>query len=82
MEIEGMKDVSPAEIIASIDKMQAKAKEDFERVKPKTRDGKPLIDALRLVGKCRQSKGGGVCDPCWSAVTKALKDLDVHLWGF
>ena len=82
MEDEGMKDVSPAEIITAIDKMQAKAKEDFERVKSKTRDGKPLIDALRLVDKCRRSKGGGVCDPCWAEVTKALKDLDVRLWGF
>ena len=54
----------------------------LSQLKTKKKDGQPLIEALRLVGKCRRSKGGGVCDPCWAEVTKALKDLNVHIWGF
>ena len=81
MEFEGMKDASPAELMAYIDNVQAKVKEDLERVKSDKKDIKPLLDALKLVGKCRRSKGGGVCDPCWSAVTKELDALGLHIWG-
>ena len=41
----------------------------------------PLLDALTLVSKCRRSNGGSVCDPCWSAVTKELDVLGLHIWG-
>ena len=58
-------------------------KAELSDLNAKKKSAQELIDALRLVGKCRRSKGGGVCDPCWAEVTKALKDLDVgHLWGF
>ena len=56
--------------------------ESLERLNlAKTKNIKPLIDALALVSKCRRSKGGGVCDPCWKTVTDALGALGVHIWS-
>ena len=78
--LEYIENQTPAEI--ALRATVARLKAELSDLKGKKKSGQPLIDALALVGKCRQSKGGGVCDPCWAEVTKALKDLDVRLWGF
>ena len=79
---EFLENQTPAEIAlrATVERRKAELGKAME--KEKTENIQPLLDALKLVGKCRRSKGGGVCDPCWSAVTKELDALGLHIWGF